>query len=163
MAEIIPATQAHLPAILNIINHNILYSTAVYDYDVKPQQYIDNWFTDKQAAGWPVIVALENEQVVGYGTYGPFRFKDGFKHTVEHSVYVAEGHSGKGIGGQLLEELIHLGTSQGYHTMIGCIDADNAGSIAFHKKYGFIEAGLLKETGLKFGRWLDLLFLQKML
>lgn len=163
MATIIPATPSHLSEILAIVNHNILHSTALYDYDVKPQEYINTWYADKQSAGWPVIVAVENETVIGYGTYGPFRFKDGYKFTVEHSVYVADGHSGKGIGGQLLEELIRLATEQDYHTMIGGIDAGNASSIAFHKKYGFTEAGLLKETGFKFGRWLDLLFMQKML
>lgn len=163
MTTIIPASPSSLPGILAIVNHNILHSTALYDYDVKWQEYINTWYADKQAAGWPVIVAVEDEAVIGYGTYGPFRFKDGYKFTVEHSVYVAEGHSGKGIGGQLLEELIRLATAQGYHTMIGGIDAGNAGSIAFHKKYGFTEAGLLKETGFKFGRWLDLQFMQKML
>jgi L-amino acid N-acyltransferase len=163
MVTIISATQIHLAAILDIVNHNILHSTALYDYDVKPKEYIDTWFNDKQSAGWPVIVGVENHKVVGYATYGPFRFKDGYKFTVEHSVYVADGHSGKGIGGKLLEELISLAKVGGYHTMIGGIDAGNEGSIAFHKKYGFTEAGLLKETGFKFGRWLDLLFMQKML
>lgn len=163
MATIILATISHLPAILDIVNHNILHSTALYEYHVKPFDYIETWFADKQTAGWPVIVAIEDGNVIGYGTYGPFRFKDGYKFTVEHSVYVAEGHSGKGIGGQLLAELIRLAKESGYHTMIGGIDAGNAGSIAFHKKYGFTEAGLLKETGFKFGRWLDLLFMQKML
>lgn len=161
--DIFSATVSHLPAILGIVNHNILHSTALYDYDVKPQEYINTWFADKQSAGWPVIVAVEDGNVIGYATFGPFRFKDGYKFTVEHSVYVAEGHSGKGIGGQLLEELISLATQKGYHTMIGGIDAGNEGSIAFHKKYGFTEAGLLKETGFKFGRWLDLQFMQKML
>jgi L-amino acid N-acyltransferase len=163
MIQILSATTLHLSAILDIVNHNILHSTALYDYDIKPREYIETWHEDKQSAGWPVIVAIEDKQVVGYGTYGPFRFKDGYKFTVEHSVYVAGGHSGKGIGGQLLEELIRLAKEQGYHTMIGGIDAGNAGSIAFHKKHGFTEAGLLKETGFKFGRWLDLLFMQKML
>lgn len=163
MTAILPALPFHLPEILDIVNHNILHSTALYDYHIKPQEYIDTWFADKQSAGWPVIVAVEDNNVVGYGTYGPFRFKDGYKFTVEHSVYVADVHSGKGIGGQLLEELIRLAKVGGYHTMIGGIDAGNAGSIAFHKKYGFTEAGLLKETGFKFGRWLDLLFMQKML
>lgn len=163
MIKILPATNNHLPAILDIVNHNILHSTALYDYDVKDMAYINQWFEEKQSAGWPVIVAIKGDKVVGYGTYGPFRFKDGYKFTVEHSVYVTEGHAGKGIGGLLLEELIQLAKDGGYHTMIGGIDAGNTGSIAFHKKYGFTEAGLLKETGFKFGRWLDLLFMQKIL
>jgi len=163
MTNIRPATAADLPGILQIMNHNILHSTAIYDYDAKSDTEINEWYMAKLAANWPVIVAENEGQVTGYGSYGTFRFKEGFKHTVEHSVYVAEGHTGKGIGQLLLAELIALAKTSGYHTMIGCIDADNAGSIAFHKKFGFTEAGVLKESGYKFGKWLDLLFMQLIL
>lgn len=157
------ATPQDLPGILAIMNHNILHSTAVYDYDPKPEAFIQQWHAEKTQAGWPVIIVKESDTVVGYGSYGPFRFKDGYKYTVEHSVYVAEGHQGKGIGNLLMHELISLAKEGGYHTMIGGIDAGNAGSIAFHKKFGFTEAGILKESGYKFGKWLDLLFMQLML
>ncbi len=157
------ATEADLQGIMAIMNHNILHSTAVYDYEPKSETEILQWYNEKAGAGWPVIVAKEENKVMGYGSYGTFRFKDGFKFTVEHSVYVAEDQHGKGVGNVLIQELISLAKQQRYHTMIGCIDADNAGSIAFHKKYGFTEAGILKESGFKFGKWLDLLFMQLML
>jgi L-amino acid N-acyltransferase YncA len=157
------ATTQDLAGLLAIMNHNILHSKAVYDYEPKTRTEIEQWFAEKTTAGWPVIVAKQGNEVAGYGSYGAFRFKEGFKYTVEHSVYVAEGHHGKGIGNLLMHELIRLAKQQGYHTMIGCIDAGNAGSVAFHKRFGFTEAGVLKEAGFKFGEWLDLLFMQLML
>ncbi len=158
-----PATSKDLPGILQIMNFNILHTTAIYDYAAISETDIQQWYSEKLAAGWPVIVALDNGAIAGYASYGTFRFKEGFKHTVEHSVYVSQNHTGKGIGQLLLAELIVLAKKQNRHTMIGCIDAANAGSIAFHKKFGFTEAGILKESGYKFGKWLDLLFMQLML
>ena len=163
MVSLRPATLNDVPGILAIMNHNILHSTAVYDYDPKNVQEIEAWFQEKQEAGWPVIVADENGSVVGYGTYGTFRYKQGYRFTVEHSVYVAESYAGKGIGKLLLSELITIAKASGYHTMIGGIDAQNTASIAFHKKFGFKEAGTIKEAGFKFGRWLDVTFMQLML
>jgi len=163
MISIRSANQDDIPGILAIVNYNILHSTAVYDYDPKELQEMQNWFEEKQQAGWPVIVATESGNVVGYGTYGTFRYKQGYRFTVEHSVYVADRHAGKGIGKQLLSELIATAKAAGYHTMIGGIDAENTGSIAFHKKFGFKEAGTIKEAGFKFGRWLDVTFMQLML
>jgi phosphinothricin acetyltransferase len=161
--NIIQATQAHIPEILKIVNYNILNSTAVYDYAPKTLADMEAWFQDKMDHNWPVIVAVENDLVLGYGTYGTFRFKEGYKYTVEHSVYVSNEHTGKGTGKLLLAELIRLAKEQGYHTMIGGIDADNKGSIAFHAKFGFKEAGLLKEVGYKFDKWLDVQFMQLLL
>ncbi|MGQ2983876.1 GNAT family N-acetyltransferase [Flavobacterium sp.] len=158
--KILSATFADLNGILEIVNHNILHSTALYDYDPKPYEYIETWFAEKQDGRWPVIVALEGDRVVGYGTYGPFRFKQGYRFTIEHSVYVAPGHEGKGIGKLLLTELIRLAKESGYHCMIGGIDANNTGSIEFHKKFGFVETGVIRESGYKFGKWLDLMFMQ---
>ena len=157
------ATINDIPALLAIVNYNILNTSAIYDYEPKSLPEMQQWFRDKQNGGWPVLIAETNGQMEGYATYGTFRFKEGYKFTIEHSVYVSHEHNGKGIGGKLLEELIVLAKEQGYHTMIGCIDADNGGSIAFHKKYGFTEAGLLKESAFKFDKWLDLLFMQLIL
>jgi phosphinothricin acetyltransferase len=77
-------------------------------------------------------------------------------------VYVAQDYVGQGIGGKLLEALIELAKSEGYHVMVGGIDADNSGSIAC-KRYGFVENGVIREAGFKFGRWLDLMFMQLIL
>lgn len=161
--KIIPATPQHIPQILEIVNYNILNSTAVYDYAPKALADMEAWFNDKMENNWPVVVAMQGDTFLGYGTYGTFRFKEGYKYTVEHSVYVSHKHTGKGIGKLLLGELISLAKLQGYHTMIGGIDADNKGSIAFHAKFGFEEAGLLKEVGYKFDKWLDVQFMQLIL
>lgn len=153
-----------LEAILEIVNDAILNTTAIYDYDVRTLNDQISWFREKQKSGFPIIVSTdENDKVTGFGTYGTFRMKIGFKFTVEHSVYVKEGFSGKGIGKALLSELIALAKAQKMHVMIGCIDAENTGSITFHEKFGFKKAGILKESGYKFDKWLDLQFVQLLL
>lgn len=163
MYNIRHATVADLPFIKEIMNHNILYSTAIYDYDIKNDAEIAQWFSDKRSGNWPVIVAEENNTILGYATYGTFRFKDGFNKTVEHSVYLSEAAIGKGIGKLIFSHLIELCRSEGYHCMVGCIDAENGGSIAFHKKFGFTDAGIIREVAFKFDKWLDLQFMQLLL
>lgn len=157
------AKSADVPKILNIINYSILHTTANYNYDIQTLEVQQKWFEDKKANNFPVIVAEVNENVIGFGSYGTFREKIGYQYTVEHSVYVEDEFTGKGIGKLLLSELIQLAKQQGFHVMIGAIDADNKGSIAFHKKFGFVENGIIKEAGFKFGKWLDLLFMQLIL
>ncbi len=152
-----------LPRILEIVNHAILHTTANYSYEPQTLQMQRQWFLDKQKHGFPVIVAACENQVVGYGAYGTFRQKIGYQYTVEHSVYVLENHYGKGIGRQLMLELIRRARAQNLHVMIGAIDAANAESIAFHKTLGFTESGVIRQAGFKFGKWLDLLFMQLIL
>ncbi len=152
-----------LPGILKIVNHNILHSTAVYDDEPKTIEYMQAWFTEKQQGSWPVVVALRNNEVAGYGTYNIFKPKEGYKYTVEHSLYVADEFTGKGIGKLLMTELIWLAKQQGLHSMIGYIDADNKDSISFHKKFGFKEAGKLTRAGFKFNRWLDVILMELLL
>lgn len=157
------ATREDLPAILEIVNYNILNTTAIYDYAERSRIVMEEWFRDREQHNWPVIVAVQNGSVLGYGTYGTFRYKEGYKYTVEHSVYVSHEHTGKGIGKLVLAELIDIARSNGFHTMIGCIDAGNKGSIDFHKNFGFQESGILKQVAYKFDRWLDLQFMQLIL
>lgn len=157
------ATLEDLPAILDIVNYSIVHTTANYNYDVQTLEIQTQWFILKQSKNNPIIVADYNGIAVGFGTYGQFREKIGYQYTVEHSVYVANEHTEKGIGKLLLTELIRLAKQDGIHVMIGGIDAENADSIAFHKKFGFVENGIIKEAGFKFGRWLDLLFMQLIL
>ncbi len=110
-------------AILDIINYNILNSTALYDYEPRTLENQIAIFDDKLKKGFPIIVATENEDVVGFGYYSEFRFREAYKFTVEHSVYAHSNHIGKGIGKLLLQELIRLAKAQNLHTMIGVIDA----------------------------------------
>jgi phosphinothricin acetyltransferase len=150
-------------AILEIVNYNILNSTALYDYEPRTLENQIAIFDDKLKKGFPIIVATENEIVVGFGYYSEFRFREAYKFTVEHSVYAHPNHIGKGIGKLILQNLIDLAKAQNLHTMIGVIDAENQSSIDFHKKLGFEIAGTIKDSGFKFDRWLHSVFVQKML
>lgn len=150
-------------AILDIINYNILHSTALYDYNVRTVEQQKNIIEDKLAKNFPVIVATIENQVVGFGMYSEFRFREAYKFTVEHSVYVDDNFHGKGIGKLLLEELISLAKQQKLHTMIAVIDAENESSVTFHEKFGFKTVGVIKESGFKFDRWLHSVFMQLIL
>ena len=120
-------------------------------------------FEDKISKGFPIIVATINHEVVGFGYYSEFRFREAYKFTVEHSVYADKNYIGKGIGKLVLSELIQLAKAQKMHTMIGVIDSENLNSISFHEKFGFEEVGYIKESGYKFDRWLDSVVMQKIL
>ncbi len=149
--------------ILEIINYNIVNSASLYDYEPRTLENQIAIFEDKLQKGFPIIVAIENEVVVGFGYYSEFRFREAYKFTVEHSVYVSTNFQGKGIGKILLENLIDLAKNQKLHTMIGVIDSENTNSISFHEQFGFVKVGFIKESGYKFDRWLHSVFMQKML
>ena len=150
-------------AIIEIINDAILNSTALYDYNIRTLNTQVAIFEEKLQKGFPVIVAESNNEVVGFGYYSEFRFREAYKFTVEHSVYANKNAIGKGIGKLLLNELIERAKKQNLHTMIGVIDSENTNSIDFHKKFGFEEVGFIKESGFKFDRWLHSVLVQKML
>ena len=158
-----PATTADIPYILAIVNHTIATSTANYNYEAQTLAEQTTWFEIKQQQNFPVWVAEKEDLVVGYGTYGTFREKIGYQYTVEHSVYVQENQQGQGIGKALLIQLIAQAKAEGYHVMVGGIDANNAKSIAFNQKMGFEIVGHLKQVGYKFDQWLDLCFVQRIL
>jgi phosphinothricin acetyltransferase len=149
--------------ILAIINYNILNSTALYDYNIRSYEQQKEILEDKIKKGFPVIVAEYEGKVVGFGMYSEFRFREAYKYTVEHSVYVDKGYHGKGIGKLLLQELIQLAKKQNLHTMIAVIDSENQSSVEFHEKYGFKTVGIIKESGFKFDRWLHSVFMQLIL
>lgn len=150
-------------AILDIINYNILNATALYDYSIRSLAQQESILESKIQAGFPVVVAENNGVVVGFGMYSEFRFREAYKFTVEHSIYVQQNSQGLGIGKLLLTELIQLAKKQGLHTMIGVIDAENQNSIDFHHQFGFKTVGVIKESGFKFNRWLDSVFVQLIL
>ena len=154
---------ADCPAILAIINEAILNSTALYDYHPRSLEQQLAIFEDKISKDFPVIVAEMNNEVLGFGYYSEFRFREAYKFTVEHSVYANKNAIGRGIGKLLLTELIERAKKQNLHTMIGVIDSENTNSIDFHKKFGFEEVGFIKESGYKFDRWLHSVFVQKIL
>ena len=157
------AAPKDLPAILEIINHAILTTTAIYDYDARTLEEQTAWFEKMITDGMPVIVAEHDKEVIGYGSYIIFRPKVGYRFSVEHSIYLNDKSRGIGVGGKLLGSLIQRARESGLHSMIGAIDAANRGSIEFHKKYGFIEKGYLREVGYKFDQWLDVVYMQLIL
>jgi len=158
-----PAALADLPAILEIVNYAILNTTAIYDYEARTLEEQKIWFEEKQTSQFPVIVAELTDEVVGFGTFGTFRIKVGYRFTIEHSVYVNDKAIGKGIGKLILQKLIDLAKEENYHSIIGVIDASNSGSIEFHKKFGFVQVGVLKQAGYKFDKWLDVSLMQLLL
>jgi phosphinothricin acetyltransferase len=157
------AEKNDLDAILEINNFEILNSTVNYDYFPKTKEFQENWFNEKHKAGLPVIVASLNQEVLGFATYGSFRPKPAYQFTVEHSVYLNHNARGRGVGKQLMQELISLAKKDGYHSMVGGIDSSNLNSLEFHKKLGFQEIGRFKEVGRKFDKWLDIIFVQLLL
>jgi len=163
MIAIRDATEAEVPRILEITNEAILNTTAIWDWAPMTLDQRLGWYRERVGRGFPVIVAEDAGRVTGFGAYGAYHAKEGYKYTVEHSVYVAPEAHGRGIGTQLLASLIQHATAKGMRIMVGAIDASNTASIALHKKAGFVEAGIIREAGWKFGRWLDALYMQKFL
>nr|WP_294776685.1 GNAT family N-acetyltransferase [uncultured Flavobacterium sp.] len=158
-----PYLKEDAQAIVDIINYNILHSTALYDYHPRTLAQQEAIFEDKLNKGFPVIVAVLEEKVVGFGYYSEFRFREAYRFTVEHSVYVANDYHGKGIGKIIMENLIDLAKKQKLHTMIAVIDSENQSSVTFHEQFGFKTVAILKETGFKFDRWLHSQIMQLML
>lgn len=156
--------EAHAGAILAILNDVIATSTALFDYRPRSAQSMIEWFRAKRTHGYPVIGAVAPDgTLLGFATYGAFRAWPAYKYSIEHSVYVHAKHRGAGVGLALVARLVELAEEQQYHALIAGIDASNATSIALHEKLGFVRAGTIKEAGFKFGRWLDLVFYQKLL
>ena len=148
---------------LDVYNEAILNTTAVYQEETHRLSMRKHWFEEKQRAGLPVFVAYLNEDFVGFSSYGPFRNWPGYRFTVEHSVYVAAGFRGLGIGKKLVKAVIEHARQKGMHVIIAGIDAAGEASIGLHLSLGFKEVAYFKEVGFKFGRWLDLKFLELIL
>lgn len=156
------ATAADLPAINDIYNHYVVNSTCTYQTKPSTAEERGTWF-GAHGASHPVIVAELGGRVVGWASLSKFHQRSAYEHTVEDSVYLDPAACGKGLGTVLLAELIARAQRLGHHTMVGGISADQAASIALHRKLGFTEAARLREVGFKFGRWLDVMWMQRML
>jgi len=157
------ATERDLQAMLDVYNEAILNTTAVYQEETHTLSMRRRWFEDKQYASLPVFVAYLNDEFAGFSSYGPFRNWPGYRFTVEHSVYVAAAFRGRGIGKKLVKAVIDHAKQQKKHVIIAGIDAAGEASIGLHLSLGFKEVAYFKEVGYKFGRWLDLKFLELIL
>jgi L-amino acid N-acyltransferase len=158
------ATDGDIAGITAIYNDAVMHTTAVWNEIAVDAANRAAWLADRRRQGYPVLVAVdEREAVLGYASFGDWRAWDGYRHTVEHSVYVRQGQRGLGLGKALMEELILRARAIGKHVMIAGIEARNETSIRLHRRLGFEHVGHLKEVGTKFGSWLDLVFLELLL
>ncbi|MHA0981319.1 GNAT family N-acetyltransferase [Kosakonia cowanii] len=154
------AVKEDCAAIAAIYNHAVINTAAIWNDQTVDADNRIAWFEARALLGYPVIVSEENGVVTGYASFGDWRAFDGFRHTVEHSVYVHPEHQGKGLGLALMERLIEEAKRIGKHVMVAGIEAQNQGSIHLHQKLGFTITGQMPQVGTKFGRWLDLTFMQ---
>ncbi|SFN81034.1 phosphinothricin acetyltransferase [Bradyrhizobium sp. Ghvi] len=149
--------------ILAIYNFAAINTTAVWTDGPADIASRREWIRARQEAGYPVLVAMKGRDVVGFASFGDFRPFPGYRHTVENSVYVDERHHRLGIGRSLVTALVERASALNKHAMIAGIEAANIASLGLHASLGFVEVARMPEVGCKFGRWLDLVFMQKTL
>ena len=160
--QIRPATRADLPGILEIYNEAVLNTTATYDYEPRTLEHRTQWFEERQREGYPIFVAVDEAgRVIGWSALNPFHARIGYRFTSENSVYVAADARGRGVGKLLLAPLIEGAKARGLHAIIAVIDAQNEASIRLHAAFGFEKVGLFKQTGFKFNRWLDVVYMER--
>jgi phosphinothricin acetyltransferase len=162
--EVRGATEADLPAILEIYNEVVRTSTAIYALEPSSLAERRDWFQGRLSQSYPVLVARRDAEVVGFASFGDWRGAwAGYRHTVEHTVHVRSDACGTGVGSLLVQALFPLALERGKHVMVGGIDAANTRSIRFHQRLGFQKVAHFHEVGRKFDRWLDLVFVQRLL
>ena len=158
------ATASDMDAIAHIYAHHVNHGTGTFETDPPDSSEIGRRWAEVTARGLPWLVADEDGAVVGYAYAGPYRPRVAYRRTVEDSIYVRADRVGSGIGRLLMPALIGATKARGMHQMIAVIgDSSNQASIHLHRRFGFQDAGLLKDVGLKFGRWLDTVFMQRSL
>jgi phosphinothricin acetyltransferase len=160
--EVRLARQEDAEAIRAIYNAEVTGSTVTFDLEPRTAEDQRSWIARHQGAH-PAVVAVEGAVVVGFGSLSPFRDRAAYATTVEDSLYVDGGWRGKGVGRLLLDELVALALARGFHTVIARASGNNEPSIALHRACGFTLVGVEREVGRKFGHWIDVAILQRML
>ena len=156
------ATAGDLEAINAIYNHYVFNSTCTYQTEASTIEERRAWFA-AHGPEYPVTVAQCGGEVIAWGSLTRYHARAAYRPTVENSVYVRHDLLGKGIGRQMLADLIVRAKALGYHSIIAGVSADQTASVKLHERAGFIKVGHLREVGYKFNRWLDVVYLQKML
>ena len=156
------AVDADAQNIAAIFAHYVTSTTVTFELEPPTVQDWRDKVRESQSVGWPFVVGMVGGQVVGYAYVGPWRLKPAYRHTVEDSVYLAPGHTGRGYGRGLLAELLARATGAGARQVIAVIaDTGHPASVRLHQRAGFEQAGLLRQVGFKHGRWIDTLLLQR--
>ena len=156
------ATVEDAPAVLEIYNHEVLTSTVTFDLVPRTLAEQESWITDRSGAH-VVLVVEDDGEVVGFGALSQYRERAGYATTVEDSVYVHQDHRGKGVGRLLLAGLVERATAHGFHALMAKVVGDHQASINLHAAAGFEVVGHEREVGRKFGRWLDVVLLERLL
>jgi phosphinothricin acetyltransferase len=163
------AVVADMPALRAIYNDLVPTTTVAWTEVPETLRQRQAWFRRQQRDGFPVLVAALDGgagEVIGFAAYGSFRGAGrwpGYRLTVEHTIHVREDHWGGGTGRRLLEALVERARAAGLHVMVGAVDGANDASLRFHERLGFTEVARMPEVGTKFGRWLDLVLVQRVL
>ena len=153
------ATPEDLAQINLIYDHYVHSSTATYQTSSRTERETAAWFA-AHGEKHPVIVTEIDGRVVGWGSLSPFHARAAFDRTVEESVYIHQDFHRRGVGKAILTELLKRAKDLGHHRVIAAISGDQEPSLALHESMGFTERGRLTEVGFKFGRWLDLVYLE---
>ena len=163
--KIVPADYGrHAPQMLALLNDAVLHTTWVYDCDPHPESYMREYFDEHAAGHYPILAAESGDGAfLGFASCGPYRHYQGYLHAAELSVYVQPSARRTGVGTALLARLEEECRKAGIHTLVGVIDSENLPSIELHRKCGYEYAGTMREAGRKFGRWLTIVYYQKIL
>ena len=157
------AERSDVPAMREIFNEVLRNSNSIYRETEVTLEERFAWFDEKINHGFPIFGAYEDEKLIGYAGYGTWRAAEGYRKSVELTIYVDNSHRDSGVGTKLMQAIINQAKEDGFHVMIGAIDSKNRESIKFHQKFGFTETARMPEVAIKNGEWLDLLFMQKQL
>jgi L-amino acid N-acyltransferase len=158
--EIRDAAEGDIEQIREIYNDVLTHSTAIYNDQPATLEDRLAWWKARLEQGYPVLVADDGGRVAGFASFGDFRSWPGYRFTVEGTVHIRADRRGQGVGTALLNAIVERARALGKHTMIAGVDAENAASLRYLERFGFERAAYLREVGFKFGRWLDLVFLQ---
>ena len=159
-----PATTADLPDIQAIYAHHVLGGTGTFEEVPPSLEEMTARFAGGVARGWAWLVATDDSGVLGFAYYAQIRDRSAYRFTAEDSIYVREDVRGQGVGKALVQRLLRDATEAGFRQMVAVIgDSENIGSVGVHASLGFHHVGTMRAVGLKFGRWLDVVYMQKAL
>ena len=155
------AVETDQRAILDIYNDAVLHSTATFDLEPRTWEEHQRWFEEHRPP-YQVLVAAVGDTVAGWGSLSPFRAKPGYRFTAQDSIYVHKDFRRRGIGAALLYLLIETAGEGGFHSIMALIDGGNTVSVHLHERFAFRQVGTFREVGFKFGRWLDVVHMQRL-
>ena len=158
-----PAVPDDLPAIQDIYNDAVLTLAATYDIEPQPLSARIRWYDDHREQGLPVVVAIDDGKVVGWGSLNRYNTRPGYRFTVENSIYIAPSHRGQGIGKMILAAQIADARALGMHAILAGIDSGAVASLRLHESFGFEKVAHFKEIGQKFDHWLDVVYMELLL